>query len=54
MLTCWPKGFLCKEEAEGIIEWLNRIERVDGETLTVEEEMAREKLEAALEASPTG
>lgn len=51
MLTCWPKGFLDRDETLILIECLRATRQAEGE-LTVEEEMALEKLEAALEASP--
>jgi hypothetical protein len=47
MLTCWPRGLLDRHEAEALLALLR-----DREAKTVEEEMARDKLSAAVEATP--
>lgn len=51
MLTCWPEGFLSKEEAEALVSWLDHLEGAQGGPLTTEDQMAKEKLEAAIKAS---
>jgi len=52
VLTCWPKGFLTREEAEALRSCLNTLVWSNGESLTTEDEMALEKLQAAIEVVP--
>lgn len=51
VLTCWPKGFLTKEEASAFLQCLEEMDTGE-DGLTTEEEMGRDKLIAAIKATP--